>query len=104
MRKLFMLAVMVAATSSAFAQDVKSVLKSKDYAEAKSQLGACLSSLNNEDKAKAYNKLVELSLQKVNKEMAVMSENQVMEQMGQKDGKLKPVDKEGLYEIGRAHV
>lgn len=97
MRKLFMLAVMVAATSSAFAQDVKSVLKSKDYAEAKSQLGACLSSLNNEDKAKAYNKLVELSLQKVNKEMAVMSENQVMEQMGQKDGKLKPVDKEGMY-------
>ena len=92
-----MLAVMVAATSSAFAQDVKSVLKSKDYAEAKSQLGACLSSLNNEDKAKAYNKLVELSLQKVNKEMAVMSENQVMEQMGQKDGKLKPVDKEGMY-------
>ena len=97
MRKLFMLAVMVVATSSAFAQDVKSVLKSKDYAEAKSQLEACISSLNNEEKAKAYNKLVELSLQKVNKEMAVMSENQVMEQMGQKDGKLKPVDKEGMY-------
>ena len=36
-----MLAVMVVATSSAFAQDVKSVLKSKDYAEAKSQLEAC---------------------------------------------------------------
>ena len=89
---MFMLAAMVVATSTAFAQDVKSVLKSKDYAEAKSQLEACLSSLNNEDKAKAYNKLVELSLQKVNKEMAVMSENQVMEQMGQKDGKLKPVD------------
>ena len=48
MRKLFMLAVMVVATSSAFAQDVKSVLKSKDYAEAKSQLEACISSLNND--------------------------------------------------------
>lgn len=67
MKKMFMLAAMVVATSTAFAQDVKSVLKSKDYAEAKSQLDACLSSLNNEEKAKAYNKLVELSLQKVNK-------------------------------------
>lgn len=88
---------MVAATSSAFAQDVKSVLKAKDYAEAKSQLDACLSSLSNEDKAKAYNKLVEISLQKVNKEAATMSENQVMEQMGQKGGG-KPVDTAGMYD------
>ena len=44
MKKLFMLAAMVVATSTAFAQDVKRVLKSKDYAEAKSQLDAGLSS------------------------------------------------------------
>ena len=95
MKKLFIMAMMVVAASSAFAQDVKSVLKAKDYAEAQSQLQSCLSSLNDEDKAKAYNKLVELSLQKVNKEAAAMSENQVMQQMGQKGN--KPVDTEGMY-------
>ncbi len=95
MKKLFIMAVMVAATASAFAQDVKSVLKAKDYAEAKSLLNACMSSLNNEDKAKGYNKLVELSLAKVNKENGVMSENQMMQQMGQKGD--KPVDTEGMY-------
>lgn len=91
-----MMAVLVAATSSAFAQDVKSILKAKDYAEAKGQLDACVSSLGTEDKAKAYNKLVELAMQKVTKESATMSENQVMEQMGQKGGG-KPVDTEGMY-------
>ena len=55
-----MLAAMVVATSTAFAQDVKSVLKSKDYAEAKSQLDACLSSLNNEEKAKAKSEIADL--------------------------------------------
>lgn len=96
MKKLFIMAALVVATSSAFAQDIKTVLKAKDYAEAQSQLNSCLSSLSSEDKAKAYNKLVELALQKVNKESAIMSENQVMQQMGQKGE--KPVDKEGMYD------
>lgn len=95
MKKLFVMAVLVAATSSAFAQDIKSILKAKEYTEAQSQLNSCLSSLTDEDKAKAYNKLVEISLQKVNKETGIMSENQVMQQMGQKGD--KPVDTEGLY-------
>lgn len=86
---------MAAVASSSFAQDVKSILKTKDYAEAKSMLQACESTLSNEEKAKAYNKLVELSMQKFNKESAIMSENQVMQQMGQKGD--KPVDKEGMY-------
>lgn len=89
------MAVLVAATSSAFAQDIKSILKAKDYAEAQGQINSCLSSLSNEDKAKAYNKLVEISMQKVNKETGTISENQVMQQMGQKGD--KPVDYEGLY-------
>lgn len=95
MKNLIIMAAMVAATTSAFAQDVKSVLKAKDYTEAQTQLNSCLSSLSNEDKAKAYNKLVELSMQKVNKEVGTISENQVMQQMGQKGD--KPVDMAGLY-------
>ena len=51
---------MAAVASSSFAQDVKSILKTKDYAEAKSMLQACESTLSKEEKAKAYNKLVEL--------------------------------------------
>lgn len=94
MKKLFVLAAMVVASSAAFAQDVKSVLKAKDYAQAQSQLQACLSSLSNEDKAKAYNKLVELSLQKVNHEVGIIQENQMMQQMGQKGDKV--VDNAGL--------
>lgn len=86
---------MAVTVSSVFAQDIKSILKAKDYAEAQSQLSASLSSLSDEEKAKAYNKLVELSLQKVNKESATMSENQVMQQMGQKGD--NPVDTEGMY-------
>ena len=96
MKKLFIVAMMAVAASSAFAQDIKSILKTKDYADAQSQINSCLSSLSSEDKAKAYNKLVELSLQKVNKETSTMNENQVMQQMGQK-GSEKPVDTEGLY-------
>lgn len=95
MKKLFIMALMAVAASSSFAQDVKSILKAKDYAEAKSMLQSCESTLSNEDKAKAYNKLVQLSLEKFNKESAIMSENQVMQQMGQKGD--KPVDKEGMY-------
>lgn len=94
MKKLFIMALMAVAASSSFAQDVKSILKAKDYAEAKSMLQSCESTLSNEDKAKAYNKLVQLSLEKVNKEATTMGENQVMKQMGQKE---KPVDTEGMY-------
>lgn len=96
MKKLFIAALMVVATAStALAQDVKTLLKSKDYAEAQSQLNSCVASLSDEDKAKAYNKLVELAMQKVNKEIGNMQENQMMEQMGQQGN--KDVDKAGLY-------
>ena len=54
MKKLFIMAAMIVASSSAFAQDLKSVLKSKDYAEAQGQLQSCLSTLSNDEKAKAY--------------------------------------------------
>ena len=93
MKKLFIMAAMIVASSSAFAQDLKSVLKSKDYAEAQGQLQSCLSTLSNDEKAKAYHKLVELSLNKANHEISIIQENQMMKQMGQAGEK-----------IGRAHV
>lgn len=95
MKKLFIAALMMATATSAMAQDIKTVLKAKDYAEAQSSLNACLSSLNSEDKAKAYQKLVELSMKAYDKENAAIIENQTLEQMGQKGD--KPVDKPALY-------
>lgn len=94
MKKFFIMAMLAVAATSTYAQDIKSVLKAKDYAEAQSQLNSCLSSLSNEEKAKAYNKLVELSMQKVNKENSVIVENQALQQMGQQT---KPVDMQGFY-------
>ena len=79
MKKLFIMAAMIVASSSAFAQDLKSVLKSKDYAEAQGQLQSCLSTLSNDEKAKAYHKLVELSLNKANHEISIIQEKGVHE-------------------------
>ena len=94
MKKFFIMAMLAVAATSTYAQDIKSVLKAKDYAEAQSQLNSCLSSLSNEEKAKAYNKLVELSMHKVNKENSTIVENQALQQMGQQ---AKPVDMQGFY-------
>lgn len=96
MKKLFVAALLAVTATSAFAQDIKSVLKAKDYAEAQSGLNSCLSSLNDEDKAKGYNKLVDLSFDKFNKENAVALEAQTLEQMGQKSN--KTYDKQGMYD------
>ena len=96
MKKLFVAALLAVTATSAFAQDIKSVLKAKDYAEAQSGLSSCLSSLNDEDKAKGYNKLVDLSFDKFNKENAVAVEAQTLEQRGQKSD--KTYDKQGMYD------
>ena len=96
MKKLFVAALLAVTATSAFAQDIKSVLKAKDYAEAQSGLNSCLSSLNDEDMAKGYNKLVDLSFDKFNKENAVAIEAQTLEQMGQKSN--KTYDKQGMYD------
>ena len=96
MKKLFVAVLLAVTATTAFAQDIKSVLKAKDYAEAQSGLNSCLSSLNDEDKAKGYNKLVDLSFDKFNKENAVAVEAQTLEQMGQKSN--KTYDKQGMYD------
>ena len=76
-----MFALMLAASSVAFAQDaVKEVLKAKNYADAQALVKANLSSMSDADKAKAYNKLVDLSFEKINKEQSVITANQMAEQ------------------------
>ena len=61
-----MMAMMLVASATAFAGDsdaLKAILKAKDYAEAEALLKSGLSQLaNDQEKAKAYNKLVDLSL------------------------------------------
>lgn len=70
MKKIMILALMVVATTTAFAQDdvVKQIMKLKDYNEAAAQVNANLNGMTSEEKAQCYNKLVSLSLEVVNKE------------------------------------
>ena len=102
MKKLIISAVLAVAATSAFAQGdaLKSILKSKDYAEAEKLLNANLSSLDAQQKAKAYNKLVELAMEKVSKEESTLSTNQLVVQMQQ--GNPEPYDTLGLYNAAYA--
>ena len=92
-----MMAMMVVASSTAFAGDsdaLKAILKAKDYAEAESLLKSSLSQLaNDQEKAKAYNKLVDLAFEKYKKEDDIKTTNQVMQ-------KNDPIDKEGMIQAG----
>jgi len=97
MKKLLILAVMAVTANSAFSQSnaIKTILKAKDYAEVESLLNANVSSLSAEQKAKAYNKLVDLAMSKVAHEEAAISTNQLKVQMQQGDP--DPFDTLGLY-------
>lgn len=93
-----MILAMVAATATTtFAQGdaLKTILKSKDYAEAENLLKANLSSFSAEQKAKAYNKLVDLAMDKYDHEEGIMNTNQVKAQMGQTGG--EAFDTAGMY-------
>ena len=75
MKKIMFAALMMFATSTAFAADsdaLKSILKSKNYAEAAAMLQSSVSQLaSNAERAKAYNHLVQLAMEKFDKEAAV---------------------------------
>ena len=98
MKKLMMMAMMLVASATAFAGDsdaLKAILKAKDYAEAQSLINSSLAQLaNNEEKAKAYNKLVDLAYEKYKKEDDTKTTNAVMQ-------KNDPVDTEGMYAAGK---
>lgn len=99
MKKLMFAAMMLLGTSAAFAGDsnpLKAILSATSYEQAVSLVQTNLSQLtDNAEKAKAYNKLYELAMGKVNAEQTIQLENQTAQQMG-KEGN-KPVDEEGLY-------
>ncbi|MCI6619272.1 MAG: hypothetical protein MSD82_10505 [Prevotella sp.] len=99
MKKLMIAALMMLSSSMAFAGDsdvLKGILKAKTYAEAENLLKSGLAQLaNSEEKAKAYNRLVDLAMEKVSKEQATMNANQMATQF--KQGKVEPVDTAGLY-------
>ena len=98
MKKVMMMAMMLVANAASFAGDsdaLKAIMKSKDYAEAAKMVKDNLSQLaDNAEKAKAYNKLVDLAMAKVTHETGTMTENQLAAQMG--SDKVTPYDTLGL--------
>ncbi len=72
----------VTAAFAGASDQLKAILKADSYQDAKSLLEQNLNSLpSNDEKAKAYNYLVELSMKKYNKESAVVTQNQMNDQM-----------------------
>ena len=98
MKKMLMMAIAFMASSMAFAGDsdgLKAIKNCKNYAEAAQLVKQNLASLaDNAEKAKAYNHLFELAMNKVSNETGTITENQMAVQMG--TGKVKPYDTLGL--------
>ncbi|MBR6456328.1 MAG: hypothetical protein IKS72_05290 [Prevotella sp.] len=101
MKKIFFAALMMFATSTAFAGDsdaLKSILKSKNYDEAAAMLKSSLTQLANDaERAKAYNHLVQLAMEKFDKEAAVEIANTALTQTG-KANEVVPFDTVSYYE------
>ena len=102
MKKLMMMAMMVVASATAFAGDsdafkaLKKSLKGASYADAASLVQSSLDQLANaQEKAAAYNMLVDLAYDAFNKQSTIETENQLAKQMGQQE---KPIDKELMAE------
>ena len=91
---------MMVASATAFAGDsdaLKAILKTKTYAEAEALVKANLGSLANDaEKAKAYNKLVDLALAQFDAQSTIQTENQVAKQMGKEE---KPVDQQLMSDM-----
>lgn len=100
MKKIMIFAVMMlVASTTVFAASsdaLKAILKSKTYDEAASLVKSTLDQLASPaEKAEAYNKLVDLAMEKVNNESTIITSNQMVEQFGK--GELEPYDTLGLY-------
>ncbi|MDD6552621.1 MAG: hypothetical protein PUF37_03395 [Prevotellaceae bacterium] len=99
--KHFVTAVLLAlGATAAFAGDsepLKAILKAGSYSEAEQLINQNLNQLTgNEEKAKAYNHLVELAMKKYNKESTIVTQNQMNDQLKQSD-KNQPYDTLGMY-------
>ena len=97
MKKLVMMAIALMASTMTFAGDsdaLKAIMKTKNYAEAAQLVSTSLAQLaDNGEKAKAYNHLVDLAMDKVSDVTGVIAENMVAAQTG---GKAKAYDTLGL--------
>ena len=95
-----MMAVMMVASATAFAGDsdaLKAILKAKTYAEAEALVKSSVGSLANDaEKAKAYNKLVDLAMAQFDAQSTIQTENQLAKQMGKEE---KPVDQNLMNEM-----
>ena len=90
--------MMLVASATAFAGDsdaLKAVKKAKTYADAVALLQPAQLA-NDEERAEAYNKLVDLALEKVSKETGIIAQNQAAVQLG--TGKEEAYDTLGLAE------
>ncbi|WP_033148704.1 hypothetical protein [Prevotella sp. P6B1] len=100
MKKLFVMAAMMVASATAFAGDsdaLKAILKAKTYAEAEALVKSNLGSLASDaEKAKAYNKLVDLAMAQFDAQSTIQTENQLAKQMGKEE---KPVDTKLMSEM-----
>ena len=97
MKKLVMMAMMVVASATAFAGDsdafkaFKKSFKGLAYAEAEALVKSSIDQFANaQEKAAAYNMLVDLAYDAFNKQSTIETENQLAKQMGQAE---KPIDK-----------
>ena len=72
----------ISAPERSNANAVKEIMNSKSYNEAEALVRASLSSLNYSDRAKAYNKLVDLAMNVFEEQSRIQAENLVAEQMG----------------------
>lgn len=95
MRKFMIFALAAFCGSSMYAQDIKTILGATDYKEALGLIKSGESSLTNEDKAKAYNKVVDLALAAYNKEAEVELTNQIKKEN-------KAVDQQTMYAAAEA--
>ena len=95
MKKLIVAAMMVLGATSAFAGDsdaLKAIMKAKTYAEAEALVKQNLGQLANDaEKAKAYNKLVDLGMKDYNDQQSIMQTNQIMK-------KNDPIDENAMNE------
>ena len=97
MKKFMFMAVAVLLGATANAQNpavAKQIKSAKDYQTVLGLLNSNLQSLANDEKAVAYNKLVDLALEKFNKEQNVQITNQAMK-------KDDPYDKVGMNEAAK---
>ena len=99
MKKMMIAAMLVLGASAAFAGDsdvLKAITKEKDYAKAVELVKSSLGQLaNSGEKAKAYEHLTRLALQKFDKENAIQSANMQAQITKQK---VEPYDTLGFYQ------